>query len=127
VAVRSLDLFERGPGDEDEPEPERPKIYRAKWMRKPGDPDYEEDEGETAGGGETTTRREPVISDPEPPRRSARSEVEPQSQTVRPGNNTMTQRAVEPGENAHVGTWCELRTLAEVVSGRKGQFDSWLT
>jgi hypothetical protein len=25
-----------------------PSIYRAKWMRKPGDPDYEEDEGETA-------------------------------------------------------------------------------
>jgi hypothetical protein len=31
------------PGDEDEPEPEKPQIYRAKWMRKPGDPDYEED------------------------------------------------------------------------------------
>jgi hypothetical protein len=38
------------PGDEDEPEPERPQFYRAKWMRKPGDPDYEEDQGETAGG-----------------------------------------------------------------------------
>jgi hypothetical protein len=37
-------------GDEDEPEPERPQIYRAKWMRKPGDPDYEDEEEETSGG-----------------------------------------------------------------------------
>ena len=35
-----------------------PNIYRAKWMRKPGDPDYEEDEGETVGGAETSTRPE---------------------------------------------------------------------
>jgi hypothetical protein len=43
-------------------------------MRKPGDPDYEEDEGETADDRETSTRREPVMSDPEPPPRSARPE-----------------------------------------------------
>jgi hypothetical protein len=40
------------------------QIYRAKWMRKPGDPDYEEDD-EMDGGRETSPRREPVMSDPE--------------------------------------------------------------
>ena len=85
------------PGDQDEPESEKPQIYSA-WMRKPGDPDYEEDEGETAGGGGgTSTLSEPVISDPEPPPRSAMPEVVPQSPTVRPGAN-MTNRVVEPGE-----------------------------
>ena len=47
------------PGGEDEPRtellPRLPGLYRAKWMRKPGDPDYEEDEGETAAGRETST------------------------------------------------------------------------
>ena len=85
------------PGDEDEPEPDKPKFHRATWMRKPGDPDYEEDEGETAGGAETSTHPEPVMSDPEPTPRSARPEVVPQSPTVRPGGNT-TNRAVEHGE-----------------------------
>jgi hypothetical protein len=83
------------PGDEDEPEPERPQIYRAAWMRKPGDPDYEEDEGETAGGGEITTRSEPVIGDPGPLPSLARPAVVPQSLTAHPGNYTM-HRAVEP-------------------------------
>jgi hypothetical protein len=35
-----------GQGDVDP----KPQIYRAKWMRKPGDPDYEEDDGETGFG-----------------------------------------------------------------------------
>jgi hypothetical protein len=38
------------PGDGDELEFEKPQIYRAAWMRKPGDPDYEEYEGEAATG-----------------------------------------------------------------------------
>lgn len=42
-------------------------------MRKPGDPDYEEDEGETAGGPEASTPLEPVMSAPEPPPRSPAS------------------------------------------------------
>ncbi len=75
-----------------------PDIYRAKWMRKPGDPDYEEDEGETAGGLETSTSREPVTSDPEPQPPSARPAAAPQPPTMRPGGNT-TNRAVEPGES----------------------------
>jgi hypothetical protein len=83
------------PGDEDEPEPERPQIYRASWMRNPGDPDYEEDEGRTADGPETSARREPVMSDPEPPPRSARPEVVSQSQTAGPGSSTMN-RSVQP-------------------------------
>ena len=89
------------PGGEDDEKPSFfrafPDIYRAKWMRKPGDPDYEEDEGEKACGEETSTRPEPVMSDPEPTPSSARPEVVPQSPTVRPGGNT-TNRAVEPGE-----------------------------
>ncbi len=44
----------------------KPQIYRAIWMRKPGDLDYEEDEGETVGNRETNPRREPVMSGPEP-------------------------------------------------------------
>jgi hypothetical protein len=30
-------------GDDDAPETEPPDIYRAAWMRKPGDPDYEDE------------------------------------------------------------------------------------
>jgi hypothetical protein len=66
-------------GDFDPKKPEgevapKPQIYRATWMRKPGDPDYEEDEGETAGG--------PVMNGPEPsPNPAAGS----QSQPVRVG------------------------------------------
>jgi len=86
------------PGDQDEPEPERPQIYRAKWMRKPGDPDYEEDEGETAGGQETSTPSEPVQSSPEPPPRSVRPAEVSQSPTVRPDGNTKNL-AVEPTES----------------------------
>jgi hypothetical protein len=86
------------PGDEDEPEPEKPQIYRAAWMRKPGDPDYEEDEGETAGGRETSTRRESVISDPEAPPKSARSAAIAQSSTVRPDGHTKNP-VVEPTES----------------------------
>jgi hypothetical protein len=75
-----------------------PSIYRAKWMRKPGDPDYEEDEGETAGGWETSTRREPVMGNPEPPPRSARPAAESQSPTVRPGGNPVN-RSIETTES----------------------------
>jgi hypothetical protein len=48
------------------------QIYRASWMRKPGDPDYEEDDGETDGSREISTRRAPVMSDPEPSLKSGR-------------------------------------------------------
>jgi hypothetical protein len=56
-------------GDSDPKKPEgdggpKPQIYRAAWMRKPGDPDYEEDDGETVGSQETSTRREPGMSYP---------------------------------------------------------------
>jgi hypothetical protein len=79
-------------GDSDPKKPEgggepKPQIYRAAWMRKPGDPDYEEDEGETTGSRETSTRREPVMGDPEPPPVAA-----PQSIPVRSPIN----RSVEP-------------------------------
>jgi hypothetical protein len=40
------------PDGEGEAEPKH-SIYVAAWMRKPGDPEYEEDEGETAGSRET--------------------------------------------------------------------------
>jgi hypothetical protein len=39
------------PDGEGEGEP-KPQIYVAAWMRKPGDPEYEDDEGETAGSRE---------------------------------------------------------------------------
>ena len=74
-----------------------PDVYRAKWMRKPGDPDYEEDEGETAGGGETTTRRDPVMGDPEPPPRSTSPGVVPELPRMHPNGNT-SNRPVEAGE-----------------------------
>ena len=83
------------PGDEDEPEPERPQIYRAKWMRRPGDPDYEEGDGETVGSRETSTRREPVMSDPQPPPEpTLRPAAVPQSTAVRNAIN----RSAEPTE-----------------------------
>lgn len=98
------------PGDEDEPEPERPQIYRAAWMRKPGDPDYEEDEGQTAGGREINTPLEPVMSVPEP-----RPAVVPQLQAVRPGSNPMHRAAepeapplLEPGTGARFGRFQSL-------------------
>jgi hypothetical protein len=91
------------PGDEDEPEPERPQIYRAAWMRKPGDPDYEKDEGEIS------TRREPVMSVPEPPPPSARPAVVPHQPTMRPGGN-----ATNRGGTAPLGTWGELWALSEL-------------
>jgi hypothetical protein len=62
--------------------------------------------GKRPGGGETSTRPESVISDPEPPPRSARPEVVPQSQTVRPGSNSMTHRAVEPDAPSSVPGGC---------------------
>jgi hypothetical protein len=54
---KALELLWKGmgyaDGDSDPKKPEgevdsKPRIYVAKWMRKPGDPEYEEDEGETA-------------------------------------------------------------------------------
>ena len=96
------------PGDEDEPEPERPQFYRARWMRKPGDPDYEEDEGETAGSREASTPREPVMSDPEPPPRSLRPAAVPQSATVHNAIN----HSVEPTEPPRFRTWSGLRALS---------------
>jgi hypothetical protein len=69
----------RKPEGDGEP---KPQIYRATWMRKPGDPDYEEDEGEKAGSWETTTRHEPVMSSSEP---SPNLATGPQSQPVRAG------------------------------------------
>ncbi len=87
-----------------DPDPTKPKgeepevthnVYRAKWMRKPGDPDYEDDEGETAGGAETSTRSEPAISDPEPTPRSAWLAVTPQPPAMGPNGNTM-HRTVGP-------------------------------
>jgi hypothetical protein len=102
---RALELLWKGLGYMDS-EPQKPKegegegepkpqIYVAEWMRKPGDPDYEEDEGETAGSREASTRREPVMSDPEPPPQSLRPAAVAQSSAVLPGGDT-TNRAVEP-------------------------------
>jgi hypothetical protein len=84
---RALELLWKGlgyaDGDSDPKKPDgevapKPQIYRAAWMRKPGDPDYEEDEGETAGSRETSTPREPVMSDPEPPLKSVAPVAAPQ-------------------------------------------------
>ena len=57
--------------------------------------------GKTAGGGETSTRPEPVVSDPETPPQSLRPAETLQSQSVGPGSNSMTHRAVEPGQPHH--------------------------
>ena len=78
-------------GREDE-EDLKPQFYRAKWLRKPGDPDYEEDEGETAGSLEASTSPEPVMSDPELPPQSMRPIAVPQSATVH------NSRSIEPAE-----------------------------
>jgi hypothetical protein len=51
--VKALDSLREmlgfvGPRPGEKPDGEgdpKPQIYRATWMRKPGDPDYEEDEG----------------------------------------------------------------------------------
>lgn len=83
---KALELLWKGmgyaDGDSDPKKPEcevapKPQIYRATWMRKPGDPDYEEDEGETAGS------REPVMSDPEPPLKSVGTGTAAQSTAMR--------------------------------------------
>ena len=78
---------------EGEGEP-KPQIYRAKWIRKPGDPDYEDEEEMDSSRG-ASTRHEPVMSSPEPPPRPQRPAVVPQPPTVRPDGNTMNH-AVEP-------------------------------
>jgi hypothetical protein len=83
------------PGDEDEPEP-APQIYRAKWMRKPGDPDYEEDDGQTVGD-QDNTRPEPVMSVSEPPPSTARPAVVPELPRMRPDNNA-SNRPIESQE-----------------------------
>jgi hypothetical protein len=44
------DSEQQKPDGEGEAAP-KPNIYRAAWMRKPGDPDYEEEEGETGAAG----------------------------------------------------------------------------
>jgi hypothetical protein len=97
---KALELLWKGmgytDGNSDPKKPEgvdepKPQIYRATWMRKPGDPDYEEDDGETARSRETSTRREPVMSDPEPPLKSV-GPAAPQSPAVRSPIN----RLVEP-------------------------------
>jgi hypothetical protein len=88
---KALELLWKGlgyaDGDSDPKKPDgdgqpEPQIYRAKWMRKPGDPDYEEDDGETAGSRETSPRPEPVMSGPEP---SPNPATGSQSQPVRAG------------------------------------------
>jgi hypothetical protein len=102
---RALELLWKGLGYADadpkkpgyEDEPEKLDVYRAKWMRKPGDSDYEEDEGETAGSRETRTRCEPIMSGPEPPPRTAWPAMGPESLTVSPRANT-TNSSVESTE-----------------------------
>jgi hypothetical protein len=64
------------------------QIYRAVWMRKPGDPDYEEDEGETDGGPEMSVRRELLRSCPEPPPKSVGPVVVQQLPAICPGGKT---------------------------------------
>jgi hypothetical protein len=98
---RALELLWKGlgyadsepqkPSGEGEGEP-KPQIYRAKWMRKPGDPDYEEDDGEAADSGETSTRRETVMSAPEPA--PASPAVVPQSTAA----HNPINRPAEPAE-----------------------------
>jgi hypothetical protein len=93
---KALELLWKGMGYADgDSDPKKPgegdgepkhQIYRAKWMRKPGDPDYEEDDGETAGSQETSTRREPVMSGAEASPRFAGPEVvEPTESPLRRG------------------------------------------
>jgi hypothetical protein len=91
---KALELLWKGmgyaDGDSDPKKPEadgelKPQIYRAKWMRKPGDPDYEEDDGETAGS------RETVMSDPEPSPQSIRPAAVPQSTAMRKAINPSSE------------------------------------
>jgi hypothetical protein len=105
--VRALDSVRDmlgfvGPKVVEQSEPETHlDIYQAKWMRKPGDPGYEDDEEETAGSREASTPPEPVMSDPEPPPEPARIErssaVLTQSPTVHPTRFTR-KRVGEPAE-----------------------------
>jgi hypothetical protein len=84
---KALELLWKGLGYADgDTDPKKPdgdgepkyQIYRAVWMRKPGDPDYEEDDGETDGSREISTRREPVMSGPETsPDPATRSQSQP--------------------------------------------------
>jgi hypothetical protein len=79
-ALGYADSNPKKPGEGEGEGDSKPNIYVAAWMRKPGDPDYEEDDGETAGSREISTRREPVMSDPGP---SSNPGACPQSQPGR--------------------------------------------
>jgi hypothetical protein len=107
---KALELLWKGmgyaDGDSDPKKPDgavepKPQIYRATWMRKPGDPDYEEDEALDAELGVVN----PAENRPEPPPMPARPVVVPQPPTVRPGSNTMNhavgpvQSTQNPGGN----------------------------
>jgi hypothetical protein len=78
------------PGAEEGEGDPKATFYRAKWMRKPGDPDYEEDEAL-----DTELR----VVNPEPVAKPTEPAVVPQAATVRPNGNTMNH-AVEPMEPA---------------------------
>ena len=85
------------PGEEEGEGKPQHTIYRAKWMRKPGDPDYEEDEAMDAELGTVNQ----AVSSPEPPPMSARPVIGPQPPTIRPGGKTMNRSVgpSEPGQN----------------------------
>ena len=98
--VRALDSLRdmlgfEGPQPGEKPDGEgegdsKPQIYRPKWMRKPGDPDYEDDEALDAVLGVVN----PAVASSEPLPKPA---VVPQTPAVRPSGDT-TNRAVEPAE-----------------------------
>jgi hypothetical protein len=89
----------------------KPQIYRAAWMRKPGDPDYEEDDGETVGSRETSTPSEPVMSGPEPPLKSVAPVAAPQSTAVRSPIN----RPAEPIEPHRLRSGAGFGRFQEIV------------
>ena len=100
---KALDCLWDALGYKDNPASETPRdeeseprytIYRAKWMRKPGDPDYEDDEALDAELGIVS----PAVSSPEPAPISARPAIVPPSPTIRPGGSTMNHavKSTEP-------------------------------
>jgi hypothetical protein len=84
------------PGDGEGEGDSKPQIYIAEWMRKPGHRGSQ-DEEEMDDSRETSTRREPVMGDPEALPKPARPAVVAQSPAVRPGANTMNH-SVGPTE-----------------------------
>jgi hypothetical protein len=73
----------------------KPNIYVAKWMRKPGDREPEDEDMPT--NGKNSESHEPTSSRPESTLKPARIAAVPQPPTVRPGIDTR-KRVDEPAE-----------------------------